>query len=335
MSGKCDRKAGNLRNRANRAPIHALRFGIGEHGICALVRAAVGAVLARDALVRTYRLKHALSAACPRISLRCADAVRANLLVRNILPVARCPAASVMARILLCFATAQVFGAFINTCPVPVWGAEHLLEKLYEVLIGKRCLRSVCLAHIVLFLADKPRKRLVAYDLVQVNVPADPGHAALACVLPQVARVVRRCFRLARIFPVARNPDVSKTVVIQIPSLVQVMTDVAAHAYVSSQPSQFSSKALDNRTRLARCQLFRARDRVILAVHHIKKRRMIPRRPVKNFGFGNRAIKIRRFQIVIGVIRHSASLARLCVLRILRILCCATRCAQYAKRQFL
>lgn len=95
------RQAGHLGQCGHRAPGAALALGVAEHGVRALVRAAVCAVGAGNGLVRADGIQHGLTAARPGIALRAADAVADHLPVGDVLLVAIGSARAVVGRVLL------------------------------------------------------------------------------------------------------------------------------------------------------------------------------------------------------------------------------------------
>ena len=85
MSVRVQCQTNDLRQRVNRAPIHALGFCPREHGIGSLVRAAVCTILVRDSTVRADCIQHGLTAVRPCIAFRAADAVANDLLIPDVL----------------------------------------------------------------------------------------------------------------------------------------------------------------------------------------------------------------------------------------------------------
>ena len=72
-----------------------------------------------------------------------------------------------MGWVLLRFARAQAFRAFVDAGAIPIRLIDKLLQKLHEMFAGESSLRPVIrLVHVVLFLAGKPLDGLIADDLV-------------------------------------------------------------------------------------------------------------------------------------------------------------------------
>ena len=130
------RQPDDLRERVDAAPVRAFALCIGEHGIGSLVGAAVGAVAAGVGPVRTDGLQNAQPAAGPGIPLDRADAVGADLFLRDVLPVARRAAGGVMRGILGRLSAAQAFRTLVQAGAVPVGLAHHGAAEGRKVLVG-------------------------------------------------------------------------------------------------------------------------------------------------------------------------------------------------------
>ena len=131
------RQPGYLGQRGHRAPSTALALGVAEHGIRALVRAAVCAVGAGDGLVRADGVQHGLTAAGPGVALRAANAVADHLLIGNVLLVAIGSAGAVVGWVLLRLAGQEAARGLAAAGAVPIRMAYHPQTVGHKMLGGK------------------------------------------------------------------------------------------------------------------------------------------------------------------------------------------------------
>ena len=142
MPVKAQCNAGHLGQRVHGTPGAALALGVAEHAVCTFVRATVRAVLAGKGSVRADGFDHALPAVRPVVSFDQSHAVGTDFLFRNVITVPGGTAGTIVRRILLRLAGAQIFSAFIDDGAVPVGLTYHLFTERNEVLIGKRRIDS-------------------------------------------------------------------------------------------------------------------------------------------------------------------------------------------------
>ena len=140
-----ERKADDLRQRVNRAPVHALALAVGEHSAGALVRTAVGAILAVVLLVCADRFQHSLATVGPGVSLAASDAVSHYLLVGDVLLIAGSAAGTIMGRILPRLAVQHGRGRLVGTGAVPVGALfrRHFQAPVGKMLVGERSIDSL------------------------------------------------------------------------------------------------------------------------------------------------------------------------------------------------
>ena len=143
MAIRAQRDAGHLRQAVHGPPCTALVLCIGEHAVGRLVRAAVCAIGACVGAVRANALDHTLAAAGPAVPLDEPDAVRADLLLRDVVLVATGASGAIVGWILRGLARTQAFGAFIDAGAVPIGLSDHALAKSHEVLVSERSVDSV------------------------------------------------------------------------------------------------------------------------------------------------------------------------------------------------
>src|SRR5699024_7733888 len=103
----------------------ALALCIGEHAVGGLIRTAVAAILAGEGLVGADGFPDAHAAAGPVVALDEANAVSADLLIRNVLLIAGSAGVLVMGRILLGLSASQGFGTLVDNSAVPIGLAQH------------------------------------------------------------------------------------------------------------------------------------------------------------------------------------------------------------------
>ena len=113
MAIRAQRDAGHLRQTVHGAPGASLALCVGEHAVGGLVRAVVCAIGACVGAVRANALDHTLAAAGPAVPLDEPDAVRADLLLRDVVLVAAGAAGAIVGWILRGLARTQAFGAFM------------------------------------------------------------------------------------------------------------------------------------------------------------------------------------------------------------------------------
>ena len=131
-------EADDVRQRINGSPVHALRLGPREHAVRGLVRAAVGAGLLVECLVRADGRQYTLSSRRPGVSFCRAHAVGADFLLGNVIPVPAGSAGTVVGRVLTGLAGAQALGTLVQRGAIPVGLAQHREAESGEVLVGKR-----------------------------------------------------------------------------------------------------------------------------------------------------------------------------------------------------
>ena len=139
------RETHDLRQRVNRAPVHALALAVGEHPAGGFVRAAVGAIFTGVLLIRANALQHTLAAIRPGISLAAAHTVGHYLLVGDVLLISGSAAGTVMGRILPCFAVQHGCGRLVNTGSIPVGALfrRHFQTPVSKMLVGERSIDSL------------------------------------------------------------------------------------------------------------------------------------------------------------------------------------------------
>ena len=139
------RQPDHIRQGIHGSPGHTLGFGVAEHAVGSLVRAAVGAIAAGYGLVRPDGLQCGLTAARPAVPFQAADAVADHGPVPNILLIAGGTGAAVMGRVLPAFPVQQRRSGLVGAGTVPVGLSQHLFAERGEVFIGERDIDS--LAH--------------------------------------------------------------------------------------------------------------------------------------------------------------------------------------------